>query len=177
MHGRITTWSTGRRPQCWTIAEDRSCWWRRPCTSSSLCLVYLAGAGIHKPCPLLREETWETMPPVQCSTHDFACALASFPKVIFSLCKLPYSEFISREKIFTNGSTGDMIYHTGLLPSFPSRSHLSIPSVSSMTPSEERFNQDGGLEVPDWWTALYQNAHAWFRAPEDTCTVHRWTFP
>ena len=36
--------------------------------------------------------------------------------------------------------------------SFPSRSHLSVPSVSSMTPSEEHFNQDGGLKVPDWWT-------------------------
>jgi len=26
-------WSTGRRRQCWTTAEDRSCGWRRPCTS------------------------------------------------------------------------------------------------------------------------------------------------
>ena len=25
MHGRITTWSIERRPQCWTMADDRSC--------------------------------------------------------------------------------------------------------------------------------------------------------
>ena len=29
----ITIRSTGRRPQYWTMAEDRSCWWRRPSTS------------------------------------------------------------------------------------------------------------------------------------------------
>ena len=33
MRGKTTTWFTGRRPQHWTMAEDRSCWWRRPCTS------------------------------------------------------------------------------------------------------------------------------------------------
>ena len=31
--GSTTTRSTGRRPPYWTMAEDRSCWWRRPCTS------------------------------------------------------------------------------------------------------------------------------------------------
>ena len=33
MRAKNTTWSTGRRWWCWTIAEDRSCWRRRPCTS------------------------------------------------------------------------------------------------------------------------------------------------
>lgn len=28
MHERPTTQLTGRRPQCWTMAEDKSCWWR-----------------------------------------------------------------------------------------------------------------------------------------------------
>jgi len=31
--GSTTTRSTGRRPPYWTMAEDRSCWWRRPFTS------------------------------------------------------------------------------------------------------------------------------------------------
>ena len=33
-HAWITTiQSTGRRPLYWTMAEEKSCWWRRPCTS------------------------------------------------------------------------------------------------------------------------------------------------